>query len=68
VSSNSVTSPRSEHPEDGELLLDGLEHPHSDVQPRVGAVRQLRRVLHRTEGGPGLGGHVERAGGVPSAR
>jgi hypothetical protein len=54
--------------QDGELLLDGLEHPHRDVQPGVGGVRQLRRVLHRPEGATGLGRHIERPSGVPPAR
>ena len=54
--------------EDGELLLDGLEQPHGDVQTRVGAVRLLRRVLHRTEGAAGPRGHVERPRRVPPAQ
>lgn len=54
--------------EDGELLLDGLEQPHRDVQPRVGAVSQFRRVLHRTEGTAGPRRDVERPRGVPPVR
>jgi len=51
--------------EGGELLLDGLEQPHRDVQPRVGAVSQFRRALHSTEGTAGPRRHVERPRGVP---
>jgi hypothetical protein len=54
--------------EGGELLLDGLEQPHRDVQPRVGAVSQFRRALHSTEGTAGPRRHVERPRGVPPAR
>jgi hypothetical protein len=54
--------------EDWELLLDGLEQPHRDVQPRVSAVSQFRLMLHRAEWTAGPRRHVERPRGVPPAR
>jgi hypothetical protein len=51
--------------EGGELLLDGLEQAHGDVEAGVGAVGLLGGALHGAEGAAGLGGDIEGAGGVP---